>query len=267
MLLTSRAGHENDNLMVLLSLPAVTVDGCCLHHLSGDNTYKTLPERWYRRWNSMTDTTDNVLQKYQNYSSTIVSDALDEHEIEGVLIGINPAHPAHKAVGRARPVRFEAAPEDADRTNFPSDLFDAFNDGDVFVFDSISPEISCWGELASRLAAKAGVQGTVINGGFRDYNGIRERDYGVFGVQPTPRSGQPRLRIAAIDDPVTIQDVTIETNDIVVADGTGIAVVPQETASAVAETAEKILSKELVLDQRVANGADADTLLEEYKGF
>ena len=215
----------------------------------------------------MTETRDRLTRLYENFTATIVSDALDEHGIDGVITGIDPAHPDHAAVGRARPVRFEPAPEDVTRTNFPFDLFAAFDAGDVFVLDGISSEISYWGELASRLAERAGVRGTVIHGGYRDYNGIRDGAYPVFGVGTTPRSGQPRVRIAEIDEPVTVRDVTIASNDVVVADATGIAVVPEDAARTVAETATEILGKELVLDRRIENGADVETLVEEYEGF
>lgn len=215
----------------------------------------------------MTNTQDEVTRLFESFTATIVSDALDEHGIDGVITGVDPAHPDHATVGRARPVRFEPAPEDVTRTNFPFDLFAAFDAGDVFVLDGISPEVSCWGELASRLAGKAGVRGTVIDGGYRDYNGIRDGDYPVFGVETTPRSGQPRVRIDSIGEPVTIRGVTVAPDDVVVADGTGIAVVPEDAASDVAETAKELLGKELVLDRRVENGADAETLIEEYGGF
>ena len=215
----------------------------------------------------MSHTPDRLVQLYGNFTATIVSDALDEHGIDGVITGLDPAHPDHAAVGRARPVAFEPAPEDVDRTNFPFDLFDEFAADDVLVLDGISAETSHWGELASRLAGKAGVRGTVIDGGYRDYNGIRDGEYPVFGAGTTPRSGQPRVRIASIGEPVTVGRVEVARNDVVVADATGIAVVPEDAAPAVAETAREILGKELVLDRRVENGADVETLVAEYDGF
>lgn len=234
---------------------------------AGWDSYKAVRSAFPIDGVTMTGDPDALVRSYQNFDATIVSDALDEHGIDGVITGLEPAHPDHAAVGRARPVQFEAAPDDADSTNFPFALFEEFADGDVFVMDSISPEISCWGGLASRLAAAAGVRGTIINGGYRDYPEIRSGEYGVFGAGPTPRSGQPRLRIAAIDDDVTIQGVSISRGDVVVGDATGIAVVPKTEAEAVAATAEDLLAKELVLDRKVENGADVSALTTEYEGF
>lgn len=42
---------------------------------------------------------------------------------------------------------------------------------------------------------------------------------------------------------------------------------PGDAASAVGETAKGILGKELVLDRRIENGADVETLVKEYEGF
>lgn len=215
----------------------------------------------------MSSDTDSLVQRFRNYDSTIVSDALDEHDIEGVITGLEPAHPDHVAVGRARPVEFEPAPDDTERTNFPYGLFEEFAANDVFVMDGISPDVSCWGGLASRLANDAGMAGVIIDGGYRDHDDVRAGEFPVFGAARTPRSGQPRLRIAGIDDPITVRDVEVAADDIVVADGTGVVVVPSDRAQAVAETAEELLAKELVLERKVEAGVALESLMEEYEGF
>jgi len=210
---------------------------------------------------------DRLLARYRGCTATIVSDALDEHGIDGVITGLTPAHPEQTAVGFARPVGFEPAPADAERTNFPFEMFRAFAPDELLVIDGGPPELSCWGGLASALAAREGVAGTVVDGGYRDYADVRESDYPVFGAARTPRTGQGRLRVATTDEPVRIDGVAVAPGDVVVADGTGIAVVPGDRAAAVAETAEGILGREHVLDRKVANGLDLDALTDEYEGF
>jgi regulator of RNase E activity RraA len=211
-------------------------------------------------------TGDDTVERYRAATATVVSDALDAHGIDGVIGGIDPAHPEHVAVGRAIPVRMERVETD-EHTNFPRALFEAFEAGGTFVVASPTDRLSCWGALASRLADRAGMGGIVIDGGFRDYTEIRERAFGVFGADTTPRSGQKRLRVAAVGDPVEVDDVEVAAGDVVVADGTGIAVVPEREAAAVADTVEGILEKEAALDRKVADGYTAAELLEEYDGF
>ena len=212
------------------------------------------------------DTGDDPIERYREATATVVSDALDEHGIDGVIGGIDPAHPEHVAVGRAIPVRMDRVETD-EHTNFPRALFEAFAAGGVFVVASPDDRLSCWGALASRLADRAGMGGIVIDGGFRDYTEIRERGFGVFGADTTPRSGQRRLRVAAVGDPVTVDSVDVAADDVVVADGTGVCVVPGDDAPAVADTVAGILEKEAALDRKVADGYTAEELLKEYDGF
>jgi len=212
------------------------------------------------------DARDELVERYRAATATVVSDALDAHGIDGVIGGIDPAHPEHVAVGRAIPVRMERVETD-EHTNFPAALFEAFAPASVFVVSSPTDRLSCWGGLASRLADRAGMGGIVIDGGFRDVPEIRERDFGVFGADTTPRSGQKRLRVAAVGDPVEVDGVEVAAGDAVVGDATGVAVVPEADAPAVADTAEEILDTEAALDRKVADGYTAERLLEEYDGF
>ncbi|MFB6191867.1 MAG: RraA family protein [Haloarculaceae archaeon] len=206
------------------------------------------------------------LDRYRAATATVVADALDEHGTGGVIGGIDPAHPDHVAVGRAIPVRMERVETD-EHTNFPRALFEAFEPGGAFVVSSPTDRLSCWGALASRLADRAGMGGVVIDGGFRDVPEIREGAFGVFGADTTPRSGQKRLRVAAVGEPVEVDGVEVAAGDAIVGDATGIAVVPAAEAPAVAGTVGEILDKEAALDRKVADGYTAERLLAEYEGF
>ncbi len=215
----------------------------------------------------MSNENSQLLQQYRNYTSTIVSDALDEHGIDGVITSLRPAHPDYFAVGRARTVELESSPDDVERSNFPYSLFQEFARDNVFVINGVSPEVSCWGGLASRLAHNAGMGGTIINGGYRDHHEIRAGEYPVFGANRTPRSGQPRVRVESIGEPITINGITIENGDLIVADSTGVTVVPAAEAEPIAETADEILGKELVLDKKVESGTAIEALMQDYDGF
>ncbi len=198
--------------------------------------------------------------------TSIVSDAMDEHGLGGVITGIPPAAPTHIAVGRARPVTFERARGEG-LTNFPYAMLNAIAPDEVFVLNGVSRDLSCWGGQASALAAEAGMAGVVIDGGYRDCSDIRDSTFPVFGRGQTPRSGQGRVRIASTTDPVTIDDVRVEPDDIVVADATGIVVVPASHADVVAERAGAIRDEEADLSDKVTSGAALEEIRSTHDRF
>jgi len=206
------------------------------------------------------------LSTFAECDTSLVSDAMDEHGLDGVITGLPPAAPGHRAVGRARPLRFERARGEG-TTNFPLAMLEVLTAGEVLVVRGVSPDISCWGGQASKLAENAGVEGVVVDGGYRDVPEIRAGSFPAFGRRPTPRSGQRRVRVASTDEPVTIDGIRIAPGDVVVADATGVVVVPAEREARVAESAADLLESESDLAERVAAGEDLDAIREDHEQF
>lgn len=206
------------------------------------------------------------IEVFEQCDTSLVSDALDEHGLDGVITGLAPAGPDHEAVGRARPVRFERA-SDEGPTNFPYEMLEAMAADEVFVLDAVSPDISCWGGQATALAANAGMAGVVVDGGYRDATEVQAGSVPVFGRATTPRSGQRRVRVASTDAPVTVDGVRVEPGDVVVADATGVVVVPADADDAVAETAAELRDREESLASKVAEGADLEELRADHDSF
>lgn len=204
---------------------------------------------------------------FEAFDTSIVSDALDRHGIDGVINGLPPAHPDHVVVGRAHTLRFEPAAEPDSETNFPYAMLDELVADRVLVIDGVGPELSCWGGNASRLAANAGMNGIVVEGGYRDVSEIREGSLPVFGRAPTPKTGQRRLVVEAIGEPVEIDGVTVSPDDLIVADATGVVVVPSNHITAVAETAEEILGEELLVEAKIDAGATVSDLESDDHEF
>lgn len=204
---------------------------------------------------------------YRAFDTSLVSDALDEHGIEGVINGLAPASPTLTAVGRAHTMRFERTDEPGQRTDFPYAMLNELVTDRVLVIDGVGPALSCWGGNASRLAANAGMNGVVINGGYRDVSDIRDGTFPVFGRAPTPKSGQQRITVAEIGVPLEIDGVTVRPDDLLIADATGIVVVPADDAEAVAETAEETLAEEVVVEEKIANGASVADLQNDDHEF
>jgi regulator of RNase E activity RraA len=211
--------------------------------------------------------TDTLVRRYREFDTSLVSDTLDTFGIDGVITGLSPSKPGFSTVGRARPMRFERV-EDADgSTNFPYAMLERFAPGVVFVIDGPSPDISCWGVNASRLAANAGLAGVVVDGGYRDVDEIREGSFPVFAGQPTPRTGQGRVRVAGIDEPITVRGVEVTPDDIVVADGTGVVVVPTDLADEVAASVAEKSDEERRIVAKIERGTTVAELRDDEHEF
>lgn len=206
------------------------------------------------------------LSVFAECDTSLVSDAMDEHGLDGVVTGIPPAAPGHRAVGRARSLRFERTRGEG-TTNFPLTMLETLAAGEVLVVRGVSPDISCWGGQASKLAENAGVEGVVIDGGYRDVPEIRAGSFPVFGRRPTPRSGQRRVRVAATDEAITVDGVRVAPGDAVLADATGVVVVPAEHEERVAESAADLRESESDLAERVAAGETFESIREDHEQF
>lgn len=207
---------------------------------------------------------------FELFDTSVVSDALDRHDGGGVINGLPPAHHEHAAVGRAHTLRLEEVEvknADGSDTNFPYALLHELAADRVLVLDGADPGISCWGGNASRLAENAGVNGIVVDGGYRDVPEVRAGSFPVFGRAPTPKTGQRRLSVEAIGEPVEIGGVTVAPDDLIVADATGIVVVPADSVSDVAETAEGILREELLVEKKIEAGATVPDLESDEHDF
>lgn len=212
-------------------------------------------------------TTDTLVRRYREYDTSLVSDTLDTFGIDGVITGLSPAKPGFRAVGRARPMRFERVEDFEGPTNFPYAMLERFAAGRVFVIDGPSPDISCWGGNASRLAANADLAGVVIDGGYRDADEVREGSFPVFASGPTPRTGQRRVRVATVDEPITVDGTEVAPEDVVVADGTGVVVVPTDLAEEVAASAIENLEEERRIASKIEDGATVAQLRDDDHQF
>ena len=87
---------------------------------------------------------------------------------------------------------------------------------------------TAWGGLASKLAQKKGVLGTIMHGTCRDVEEIRECGYPVWAKGVCPRRSRNDFTFGTINEPIEITGVKIKKNDIIVADQSGVVCIPEE---------------------------------------
>lgn len=198
------------------------------------------------------------------YSTSILSDALDELGIAGVIPGIEARRVGQGlVVGRALPVHLAPKSNDPNAYRFGGgvgkpleQVLQTMQDGDVVVMDlGGSNRAAAWGGLASRIAQRRGVRGTIMWGACRDVDEIRAIGYPVWSAAVCPRRSRNEFTFGSINEPIAIQDVTIAARDFIVADESGVLCIPQGRLDEVLELAARIAEQERVLEAQVLNGS------------
>ncbi|MEW9267494.1 hypothetical protein AB1207_22355 [Kineococcus endophyticus] len=191
-----------------------------------------------------------------------VSDALDRLGLPGSLHGLGGLREGQSACGPAFTARYE--PVD-DSGGTVGDFLDDVPAGAVVVIDNGgSTTETVWGGIMTRIAAANGVAGTVINGVCRDTAASAAVGYSTWSAGRFMRTGKDRVRLHAVQEPVSINGVTIRPGDVVVGDDDGVVVVPVERAEEVAELAERIEAVEAAILTAVAAGSSLTQARREH---
>jgi 4-hydroxy-4-methyl-2-oxoglutarate aldolase len=196
---------------------------------------------------------DLLIETFRSLDTACVSDALDRAGIEGGCLGIKPVVSGLRTVGRAFTVRYR--PAGALVRGTVGDFLDDVQPGEVVVLDNGGREFcTVWGDIMTTYAAQRGIAGTVIDGVCRDVPKIRQLGYPVFARGHYMVTGKDRVEVDAVGVPVSIGHRQVRPGDIVVADDSGVVVVPAECAEQIARAASHIESRERDILALIAKG-------------
>jgi len=203
--------------------------------------------------------------------TTTVSDLLDEHGIRGVVAAsyIKPLLPGKAIVGNA--VTLRSMPERKTPTKAGLDkdpikmstreIYYLSEPGDVLVADfGGNLDVSNMGGQSCLVGKTHGFVGAIVNGAVRDLPAIRELDYPVWAAGVTPITGKFRMEAMEINGPVRLHDIVIYPGDLIVADDSGICVVPQDLVITIVEEAEKVGGAEDKMRELITSNAPVSEL-------
>lgn len=203
-----------------------------------------------------------LIEMFRGLDTAGVSDALDKLDIAGQCYGVMPLDDYRRPiVGLAYTVRYEPA------SNPPGTVGDFIDDvpvGHVVVIDNNGrTDCTVWGDIMTQLAGSKGIAGTVIDGVCRDVHKALGDGYPIFSKGRFMRTGKDRVQVSAINQPVSIGTVRVEENDIVIADASGVVVVPRGRAEEVARVAHEIEKTETAIRESIASGKSLRQAREE----
>ncbi|QWB21193.1 MULTISPECIES: RraA family protein [Streptomyces] len=186
-------------------------------------------------------------------STASVSDALDSLGLPGSLHGIGALRQGQRTAGPVFTVTYEPVDETGGTVG---DFLDDVPTGSVILIDNAGrTDCTVWGGIMSETAHERGIAGTVIHGTCRDVAVATDVGYPIWSVSRFMRTGKDRVRVAAVQRAVTIDQVLIRPGDILVADDDGAVVVPAARWDEVAELARRIDQVEEAIVRAVRDGA------------
>jgi len=200
-----------------------------------------------------------------------VSDVLDSMGICGVIPAsvLRPVITGKKIVGPAVTIRYIPESNSVDHGYLykekaklaDRDLYAVAEKGDVPVFDAGGlAEVSVMGGLSTMIAQKWGMAGNIVDGGVRDLDVMRRLDYAVWSRGQTPITGKYRVEAIEINGPVAIAGVRVNPGDLIIADDSGVVVVPSNRISEVLDKTLAAASKEDEVVRLIEKGASVKDL-------
>ncbi|WP_426243450.1 RraA family protein [Nocardioides sp. LHG3406-4] len=188
-----------------------------------------------------------LVQRLRQLDSCVVSDALDSLGFVTSPLGIHAMWEGAKVAGRAVTMKLGLA--EAGASEKPVHLgvaaIEASEPGDVIVIDNAGRVgMGSWGGLLTVAAMERGVAGVVSDGALRDVDEARGHRFPVFARAPITRTARSRATEVAQGVDITIDGVPVRNGDLVIADGSGVVVIPVELAARVLDIAEGLAKRE-----------------------
>lgn len=179
-----------------------------------------------------------IVARLQSVRAANVSDALERLGLVSGCEGIRSLWPGARMVGPAFTVRYVPT---GFVTGTVGDYIDDIPAGAVVVLDNGGRlDRSVWGYCLTRVARAKGIAGTLIDGVCRDVPVILEEQYPVFARGACILTGKDHFMLHAVQVPVSIGKRQVNPGDLLVADDSGVVVVPAALAEQVAGAAEAI---------------------------
>ena len=137
--------------------------------------------------------------------------------------------------------------------------------GHVLVLSGSGPYGAVWGEMVAVGAASKGVAGAVIDGSTRDVDAIERLGFPVWSTAVRPFGATKRVS-GSVNRSVTCAGVRVSPGDLIVADGDGVVVVPQESVAETLEATELRLRREVLIREAALDGIMPGTFTGHIEG-
>lgn len=203
-----------------------------------------------------------LVARLAKLDSGAVSDALDRLGLGGVLTGLAPlSGPPRAVAGRVVTVELGPSLSTSASRHLGTAAIEAAGPGDVIMV-AHQGRLDCagWGGILSLAAQLRGVEGVIIDGACRDVDEARQLGFPLFASAAVPLTARNRASERSWGEPIAMGNaagaaLVVAPGDLVLADGSGVAVVPFEHAAQIVAAAEDIAAKEAAMASARRGGA------------
>lgn len=170
-------------------------------------------------------------KKFADYSPTDYADGLPRDQFMDYNI-----KPLWSGITRISGPAYTVEVPAGDSLMMHAAIYDA-PEGSIIVVKTNGSDVAVAGGNVCGIAQKHGVIGFIIDGLIRDIGEIREMQFPVYakGIIPKPSD---KKHVGPINPAISCGGVLVNTNDIIVADEEGIAVIPVADAERLYEIAK-----------------------------
>ena len=206
--------------------------------------------------------TEDLKRRLSKLDSCAVSDALDRVKIKGVVLGLAQLSTRKRIVGEAITVKL--GPDDGREVerHLCTAAVEAAGPGKVIVIaHSGRLDAAGWGGILSLAAILRKVEGIVIDGACRDLDESREFGLPVYGRVAVPITARGRVIEREWNVPVDLSGVRVAPADLVIADASGVAIIPSGRAAEIVAIAESIAHKERLMAADVRGGKPVSAVM------
>jgi 4-hydroxy-4-methyl-2-oxoglutarate aldolase len=205
-----------------------------------------------------------IIERLAKLDSCAVSDALDSLNLKGATWGVRPQWPCPKIVGRAVTMKIKPAGLEQPTQHLGTAPIEAAQPGDIIVIDNGGqPQFSCWGGLLSLSAKCKGLSGVIIDGASRDIDEARDLGFPVYARGVVPMTARGRVVQESFNQEIQFAGVQCRPGDLVLADGSGIIIIPRQKEEEVVAAAEAIFRKEQEMADGIRKGYSGLEVMEK----
>ena len=195
-------------------------------------------------------------QRLLGLSTTNIADALDALGLKGATFGICPMwEKAGKITGRAVTLKLTAAGLTKSKNHLGVMAIEAAARGDIIVIDNGGRlDASCWGGILANGAKMKGVSGIVVDGAIRDLDDIIQADLPAYARGTVVSTARGRIMEESTNAMIQFCGVQVRPGDVILADRSGVVVIPQESLDDVLAKAEDFFAKEEAMVAEILAG-------------
>jgi regulator of RNase E activity RraA len=205
-----------------------------------------------------------IIERLSKLDTCAVSDALDSLALKGATWGIGPLWQCPRIVGRAVTMKIKPAGLQQPTQHLGTAPIEAAKAGDIIVIDNGGQlQFSCWGGLLALSAKLKGISGVVIDGACRDIDEARELSFPVYARGAVPMTARGRIMQESFNQEIQFGGVQCHPGDLVIADGSGVVIIPKQKEEEVIGAGEGIYQKEQEMAAGIRKGYSGLEMLEK----